>query len=136
MNSRTFLISGTVFCALAVVLGALGAHFLRKKMELGFLTEYNLHSFDRGVTYQMYHGIALILVFLLQDKISASYTNPAGWLFFAGIICFSFSIYFLSTKGLTGFSNLKFLGPVTPVGGLLFIAGWITLLTGAFKTLK
>lgn len=121
---------------LSVVLGALGAHWLKGKMSEGLLTVENLQSFETGVKYQMYHGLALILIAILGDRFQPGQLNTPGYLMIAGTILFSFSIYFLSTKGITGFSNLKFLGPITPAGGLLMIAGWIMLIISAFKNLE
>lgn len=130
--NKTFLLFGASFACLAVILGALGAHWLRSKVDQGILTTDNLLSFETGVKYQIYHGIALILVAILFEKTGSPQLNSAGWLFIAGTICFSFSIYFLATKGLTGL-NVRFLGPITPIGGLLLISGWIMMIISFLK---
>lgn len=115
------LIFGTVYGALSVALGALGAHALKK-----VLSEAQLQSFEVGVKYQMYHAIVLLVIgfFFAFD------TRLQQWIggsFIAGTFLFSFSIYLLSLSGWMG-ANLKFLGPVTPFGGLLLILGWVLLL--------
>ncbi len=133
--NKLFLSIGAAFCLLSVVLGALGAHWLKSKVSEGLITPENLQSFETGVKYQMYHGLALILLAIISERIISSQLNYAGNLMIAGTILFSFSIFFLATKGITGLSNLRFLGPVTPIGGLLMISGWIMLIIAALKKL-
>lgn len=131
--NRLFLLTGALFCLLSVVLGALGAHWLKGKMNEGLLTPENLQSFETGVKYQMYHGLALLVLAVIAERISSSQISYAGYLMITGTILFSYSIFFLSTKGITGFNNLRFLGPVTPLGGLLMIAGWAMVIIAAMK---
>jgi len=83
--------------------------------------------FETGVRYQFFHTFALIAVALLIDKLGTAQLVPAGWLFVAGIVLFSGSLYLLAVK------SWKWLGPVTPLGGLLFIAGWVMLLIAAAR---
>jgi uncharacterized membrane protein YgdD (TMEM256/DUF423 family) len=130
---RIFLILGGAFAALAVMTGALGAHALKKKASEGLITSDQLLSFETAVKYQMYHALALILVFVIIQKYDLRAFHSAGILFTIGIVFFSGSIYVLSLKTLLGLSDVGFLGPVTPIGGLLLISGWITLIYGAFK---
>ncbi len=106
---------------LAVILGAFGAHTLRE-----FLSAESLNSYETGVRYQFYHTLALFLCGLLRITGDSKSLARAGWLFLAGIVCFCGSIYLLSTRSITGLS-VGFLGPITPLGGLLFVAGWIML---------
>ena len=115
------LIVASVYGALSVILGALGAHALKK-----VLTEAQLQSFEVGVKYQMYHAIVLLVLgfYLSFDTRLQQYM---GWSFILGTFLFSFSIYFLSLQSVMG-ANLKFLGPITPLGGLLMIVGWCLLL--------
>jgi uncharacterized membrane protein YgdD (TMEM256/DUF423 family) len=134
--NKLFLTTGAAFCAISVIFGALGAHWLKGKVSEGLLTPENLQSFETGVKYQMYHGLALILVAIVSERITAPQFNYAGNLFIIGTILFSFSIYFLSTKGISGLTNLKFLGPVTPLGGLLMIAGWMMFIIGVAKRIN
>lgn len=105
--------------AIAVILGALGAHALKK--ELG---PEQLDSFKTGVTYHFYHGLAIILIGMAMEVYKKPGLKWAVYLFLTGSIFFSGSIYLLSTQTITGLS-LSFLGPVTPLGGLIFITGWI-----------
>lgn len=121
---RTSLLSATIFAALAVVLGAMGAHALK---EGGQMTDVQLNSWDTGAKYQMYHAFALIAVGLIAKVFGETkMLKAAMWLFIVGILFFSGSIYLLSTPNITGL-EVGFLGPVTPIGGLLFISGWICL---------
>ncbi len=84
--------------------------------------------FQTGVQYHMIHAIALILIALLSDKLAnSSMVNASGWAIFIGIILFSGSLYALSLTGL------KFFGPITPLGGLSFLVGWILLAMAAYK---
>lgn len=120
------LIIGSLYGALSVILGAFGAHALKK-----VLTLQQLESFEVGVKYQMYHAIVLLIIgfyFSFDSKLQSS----MGWSFIIGTFLFSGSIYLLSTASLYG-SSMKFLGPVTPLGGLLMIIGWILLLVNVVK---
>jgi len=119
---RTFLIIAAVSGLIAVLLGAFGAHALRGKLEPKLFD-----VFETGVRYQFFHTFALIAVALLIDKLGTAQLVPAGWLFVAGIVLFSGSLYLLAVK------SWKWLGPVTPLGGLLFIAGWVMLLIAAAR---
>ncbi|MBS2212354.1 DUF423 domain-containing protein [Carboxylicivirga mesophila] len=115
------LVFGSIYGALSVTLGALGAHALKK-----VLTESQLQSFEVGVKYQMYHAIVLLVIgffFTFETRLQ----QMMGWSFISGTFLFSFSIYFLSLSSLIG-ASLKVLGPVTPLGGLLMILGWCLLL--------
>ena len=111
-------IIGTVFCLLSVILGAFGSHYLKNK-----ITQSEIQSFEIGVKYLIYHGLSLLII-------SQLYLNITIWipvLITVGTILFSFSIFFLSTQTLFN-KNLKILGPITPLGGLLIIIGWFLLL--------
>lgn len=115
---NTLEIFGISFALLSVIFGAFGAHLLKKT-----LPETALQSFEVGVRYMMYHGLALLLVSSLQLENNAWVSR----LFIGGTLLFSFSIFFLSLQSVIKF-NLKWLGPVTPLGGLLLVMGWIVLL--------
>src|SRR5262245_58254515 len=119
MNKSALL--GTALACIAVVLGAFGAHALKEKLE-----PLQLQVFETGVRYQVYHALALILLGLSSGRIHPSWGQAAHWCFAAGILFFSGSLYLLSTRTLLGIESWKFLGPVTPLGGLCFIAGWLT----------
>lgn len=113
---RTFFGLGAVFAALAVTLGAFGAHALR-----GRLDARDLDTFEIGVRYQMYHALALFVVAWATSRWPTAPLAAPGWLFVAGILIFSGSLY---TLVLTG---QRWLGAVTPLGGLCLIAGWVML---------
>lgn len=115
--ARLFLAIASILGALSVAGGAFGAHALKGK-----LTESALASFETGVRYQMYHAIALLVVALLIAQYpEVKSLSVTGWCFVAGTILFSGSLYGLTLGGI------KALGPVTPLGGLAFIIGWICL---------
>ncbi|CAN5626111.1 DUF423 domain-containing protein [soil metagenome] len=126
--NRLFISTGAVLAAVSVILGAFGAHALKAK-----LAAEQLQVFETGVKYQMYHSLALILLGLLAEKINSQYIGYAGYSFLAGIAFFSGSLYLLSTRSILGIESWKFLGPVTPMGGLCFIAGWVFLLVSILK---
>jgi len=113
--------------AIAVILGAFGAHTLKNQLPSGLITADQLNGFDSGVKYQMYHTLAMLLVVILKNHINSKFLNRAYYLFMVGIILFSGSLYFLCTRNLYNADFLKVLGPVTPLGGLCFVLGWIFL---------
>lgn len=126
MTQQIVLISGAVFGLLAVIFGAFGAHALKK-----ILSEDQLKSFETGVKYQMYHAIVLLF--------AGSYFKGSNQLmnysFIFGIILFSFSIYGLVLSDAKG-KKMKFLGPITPLGGLLLVTGWATLIYQISQTVN
>jgi uncharacterized membrane protein YgdD (TMEM256/DUF423 family) len=125
---RIAIVSGILLAAAAVIFGAFGAHALKAKLDAG-----QLQVFETAVRYQMYHAFALMLVGFSFDKLHASWAGLAGWFFLAGILLFSGSLYLLSCKNLAGIENWKFLGPVTPLGGLCLITGWCVFLASYLK---
>ena len=115
------LIFGSIFGFLAIVLGAFGAHLLKKK-----LNQDQLQSFETGVKYQMYHAIVLLVLgYNLNDTLALD--NYIVYCFIIGVVLFSFSIYGLVISTYKG-KKLKFLGPITPLGGLFLTLGWLLLL--------
>ncbi len=126
MNSKKLTLIG-LLGAIAVALGALGAHFLKSKLPTGLITQDQLAGFDTAVKYQMYHTLAMLTLILLSKNNPHKFINWAFNCFLIGIVMFSGSLYFLCTRNLFGAEWLKVLGPVTPIGGLFFIAGWIFL---------
>lgn len=123
MTQQIFIITGAFFGMLAIIFGAFGAHALKK-----ILSDDQLKSFETGVKYQMYHAIVLLLLgFNFQFSTSAMY-----WCFTLGIVLFSLSIYGLILSDSKG-KKIKFLGPITPIGGLLLVAGWLLLILKAIN---
>lgn len=118
---KKLLVAGVLFALTGVVLGALGAHALEK-----YLSIEQLKSFETGVRYQMYHALALLIV-AVMPWITDKTKRVVFYMFTIGVVLFSFSIYLLSTAVIWD-GNVSFLGPVTPVGGLLLITGWFIVL--------
>lgn len=119
---KLFVALGAVAGGLAVVFGAFGAHALRNTLSAD-----DLATFEIGVRYQMYHALALFVVAWAQTHWEAGTLTVAGWAFVVGIVIFSGSLY---TLVLTGH---RWLGAVTPIGGVAFIAGWALLAWTALK---
>lgn len=120
------VISGLILLVTGIVLGAFGAHALKD-----LLSPEKLNSFEVGVRYQIYHGLGLLLVGLNADKFRFNLRWTYRFLL-TGVILFSASIYLLSCADVLGVS-FKLLGPVTPIGGLLMITGWLTLIIRLFN---
>jgi uncharacterized membrane protein YgdD (TMEM256/DUF423 family) len=110
---RTFMLIGAVAAFIGVGFGAFGAHSLRAR-----LTPEMLAVFETGVRYQMYHAFAILITALALARFDGWLLRTAGWLFTAGIVLFSGSLYALALTGVTT------LGAITPIGGLAFLAGW------------
>jgi uncharacterized membrane protein YgdD (TMEM256/DUF423 family) len=113
---RTFWMLGCLFGFLAVAAGAFGAHALRARLGTEMLAVW-----ETGARYQMYHALALLAVAMAAARWPAAGWAPAGWLFTAGIVIFCGSLYLLA------FTGIRWLGAITPLGGLCFLAGWIAL---------
>jgi len=120
--ARLFLSLGASSAALGVALGALGAHALRGRLEPRMLD-----AFEVAVRYQMYHALALLAVAWVAGRSAGNLAPAAGWLFVAGTVLFSGSLYGLSLGGP------RWLGPITPLGGAAFIAGWLCLAVAAWR---
>lgn len=116
---------GSLFAALAVILGAFGAHALKK-----ILTPELLQTFETGVKYQFYHSFALLITGILYGSYANKLTKLASTFFTIGIILFSGSIYALVMLKASGQVGLGGLGILTPIGGIFFILGWVMLILG------
>jgi uncharacterized membrane protein YgdD (TMEM256/DUF423 family) len=125
---KSFLISGIILAGLAVALGAFGAHGLKKNVD-----EQSVEVFKTGVQYQFYHALALILTGILSIHFSSKQISWAGALFIWGILLFSGSLYAITAFKAMGSAVPKFIGPITPFGGLFFIGGWVCLLIAVAK---
>ena len=113
----TWIIAGSFFAALAVILGAFGAHGLKSKVS-----PEDLIIFETGVRYQMYHALGLVLLGLLGMSTSFSISQLPALFFVIGIIIFSGTLYLIPLTGI------RWLGAITPIGGIAFIAGWFMLI--------
>ena len=122
LMKNKFTVAACLSGAIAVMLGAFAAHGLKSR-----LSEDSLRIFHTGVEYQFYHTFALLFTGILQSGTRS--THVAGWLFLAGIILFCGSLYLLAL-----FPLFQSIGFVTPIGGLCFIAAWISLMAGVIKT--
>ena len=118
----TWFAAGAVMCGLGVLLGAFGAHGLR-----GRVTPEMLAVFETGVRYHLVHGLALLAVAGATTRWPNTWISASGWLFVAGIVVFSGSLYLLSITGV------RWLGAITPIGGLCFVAGWLILALSAMR---
>lgn len=124
---KQFLRIGAILMALGVVFGAFGAHSLKD-----MVTADRLEIFETGARYQVYHALGILLVGTLLYFRKTNLMPWAGWLFTAGIICFSGSLYLLSFAEILNVPT-SLVGPITPIGGLLFVAGWIVLAISTFQ---
>ena len=113
----TWIIAGSFFAALAVIFGAFGAHGLKSKVS-----PEDLIIFETGVRYQMYHALGLVLLGLLGMSTSFTISQLPALFFVIGIIIFSGTLYLIPLTGI------RWLGAITPIGGIAFIAGWFILI--------
>ena len=119
---RLFLMIGALSGAIGVAAGAFGAHALRDRLEPRLL-----EVFETGARYQMYHALALLAVGLIASRWPSGIINSAGWLFVAGTLLFTGSLYAMA------FTGVRALGAITPIGGVCLIAGWVCLAIAANK---
>jgi len=117
---RLFLTLGALSAGLSVAAGAFGAHALRDRVEPRLL-----EVFETAARYQMYHALALLAVAWMASRVSSSWLSASGWLFVAGTVLFSGSLYAMT------FTGIRALGAITPIGGVCFMAGWIALAVAA-----
>lgn len=121
--ARLFLLVGSLAAMSGVLLGAFGAHALRDRLEPSLLAAY-----QTGVQYQFYHALGLLLVGLLLRQTAGVWLTTAGWLMIVGILVFSGSLYLLALSGL------RWLGAITPLGGVALVLAWLTLAVGVWRT--
>ncbi len=120
---KKIVVTASLLAAVTIAIGAFGAHGLKELVDTQALS-----SFETGVRYQMYHVLALLVVGFATG-IPSKTRKWVFWFFLLGILFFSGSIYLLALKSVLPFS-VSFLGPVTPIGGMLFIVGWLRLVYG------
>ena len=129
---KNYLVAAAIFGGFAVALGAFGAHGLESITK----DEKILYGFQTATQYQSYHALALLAIAGFYDKLPRNLMRWVGICFITGILLFSGSLYLLTFLKIQGSNAVKFVGPVTPVGGLFFIAGWLCLLIAAVKNNK
>lgn len=120
--AKTILMTASVFLALAVALGAFGAHGLKSQLSTDMMQTYKT-----GVEYHFYHALGLLLIGILAVMYPSVLLKWSAILLTAGIVVFSGSLYVLAVSGI------KWLGAITPLGGLSFIAGWVVLFLAVWK---
>ncbi|PTE69492.1 DUF423 domain-containing protein [Staphylococcus devriesei] len=118
---KVFIILGALCTMMSVGTGAFGAHGLENKLSDKYMSVW-----EKAVNYQMYHGLGLLIIGVIGGTTSIN-VNWAGWLIFLGVVFFSGSLYILAL------TQIRILGAVTPIGGVLFIAGWLMLIISTFK---
>lgn len=128
--NKTYIAIGAIIAAVAVIFGAMGAHWLKHNISMT-----DLQNFETGVRYQMYHALGILLLGLIQRRFTGVILHLAFHFFWIGIMLFSGSIYLLSTASFSGL-YVDWLGPVTPLGGVLLILGWVLIAFTAISQFK
>ncbi len=127
MKQYKIIATAALLGALAVAAGAFGAHTLKIQLEAK-----DLANFETAVRYQMVHAVVLLVLGSLWEKLPHRLASWSFHLLWTGIVCFSGSLYLLSTRSITGLI-INWIWPVTPLGGMFIIAGWTMLGVAAFK---
>ena len=120
--SKTIILTSAVFLALAVAIGAFGAHGLKSHISAELL-----QSYKTGVEYHFYHALGLLLLGVMAVSNPSKYLKWSAIFLSTGILLFSGSLYLLAITGI------KWMGAITPLGGISFIAGWVLLFIGVWK---
>ena len=128
---KGFIKTAAIFGLLSVALGAFAAHSLKE-----MISDYAVNIFETGVRYQFYHVFALLAAGIIYKEFPNKFIKWSGIFFISGIILFSGSLYFLTYVKGTVMPGYKWIGTITPIGGLLFILGWLFLFIGCFKNKK
>lgn len=122
--SKAILMTASAFLTLAVVIGAFGAHGLKSHLSVEMM-----QVFKTGVEYHFYHALGLLLIGVLSISIPSGLLNWSAFFLTVGIVLFSGSLYIMAISGI------KWLGAITPIGGLGFIVGWVLLFVAVWKKL-
>ncbi|MBM3443501.1 MAG: DUF423 domain-containing protein [Bacteroidetes bacterium] len=122
---KRFLRIGSLLMAFSVLLGAFGAHSLKTLLD-----ESSMQAYHTAVLYHMVHAVGMIIASLIYKRYQTPSTRWALYFFLAGLICFSGSLYAIAIGKVIGFSFPTFFNLITPLGGVLFIIGWIALFFG------
>jgi len=125
LTQKCLLSLGALLGFMAVAAGSFGAHALKNRLGQDMLS-----AFEVGVRYQMYHALAIVLVVGISHLMPGPLTFLSGWLFFSGTLIFSGSLYLLALTGVRSF------GAITPIGGLVLLLGWLSLVLTPFFTYK
>jgi uncharacterized membrane protein YgdD (TMEM256/DUF423 family) len=125
---KNFIRIAAFFGAVSVLLGAFGAHALKS-----MATENTISIFETGARYQFYHTFALLFAAIIYKDFRGSHLIWSGRFFIAGIILFSFSLYILAALQASGSTRYNWIGAITPVGGICFIAGWLMMFLRLLK---
>ena len=121
--TKIAIISGSAFALLSVVMGAFGAHLLKDS-----LSDYSKTIYEKAVLYQMFHALGILILTMIQQNLNNVDLSVSIWLFILGIVFFSGSLYILAL------SEIKIVGFMTPIGGTLFILGWIVTIIKVYKS--
>lgn len=131
MTSKKVLIIAGILGAIAVIMGAMGAHALES-----LISANSLKSYLTGARYNMVHAITLLALAANKQHLAPKWFKISTYAIFIGTLLFSGSIYLLSTSAITGIEAKSILGPITPIGGLVLISGWVSIVLGALKAEK
>ena len=125
---KKIILFGTAFACTAVILGAMGAHGVK-----ALIHPEQLETYETAVRYQLYHAFALLFLAAFAEKLHAKYIKYSFISFVLGIFFFSGSLYLLSLRTILAIENYKWLGPITPFGGLCFMIGWVSFFVAALN---
>ncbi len=129
MKNKNWLITASLLAGLAVAAGGFGAHGLKKLVEPQYVD-----TFKTGAQYQFYHALAIGLASLISQFIDNQWIKRVNWSFLLGIILFSGSLYILTLAKVLNTEGVNWFGIITPLGGLFFLFGWISLAWGVYKS--
>jgi uncharacterized membrane protein YgdD (TMEM256/DUF423 family) len=131
MKNKNWFVTAFILCGLAVTLGAFGAHGLKR-----LVSPLQIETFKTGVQYHFYHAFAIALAAIVSQYNDNQRIRRAMRLFLAGIVLFSGSLYGLTLVEVAGMDGMRWLGIVTPIGGILFINGWFLMALSIYKMEK